>query len=145
MDSSSGSFEGPVVVGLDGSRPSLVALRAAADEAKCRSAPLHVLRAWTLRSASRPPGLPPATVPSLDEYAGWMREHTVRVVADCLGEAEEVTVGAPRGRAVTVLLAASATAGLLVLGHRGRGGRLMLGSVAAQCVRAAECPVLVVR
>lgn len=44
------------------------------------------------------------------------------------------------------LVGESAQAGLLVLGTRGRTGvaELLLGSVAAEVVRASECPVAVI-
>jgi nucleotide-binding universal stress UspA family protein len=51
------------------------------------------------------------------------------------------------GGAGGALLAASATAQLLVVGSRGHGGfaNLLLGSTAHQCVQHAGCPVIVCR
>jgi nucleotide-binding universal stress UspA family protein len=69
-------------------------------------------------------------------------------VKELLGEAGGTTcvhvVHAPPAKA---LLTAAKTADLLVVGTRGLGGfeRLLLGSVAEQCIRHAACSVLVVR
>jgi nucleotide-binding universal stress UspA family protein len=44
-----------------------------------------------------------------------------------------------------VLIDASATADLLIVGSRGHGGfvGLLLGSVSAACAESAHCPVLI--
>ena len=142
-------LDGGIAVGLDGSAASCHALKAAADEAACRQAELHVVRAWSLRTAPRPPDFPPGAVPSLDEYKQAVLEDTERLVSRKLGDELDISmqlhvVHSPPPQA---LLSASRGAELLVVGHRGRGGfsGLMLGSVAEQCVRHAACPVLVVR
>ncbi|MCP2262341.1 Nucleotide-binding universal stress protein, UspA family [Streptoalloteichus tenebrarius] len=138
-----------VVVGVDGSASSLRALRAAAEEARLRGCALHVVRAWTLRTAPRPPDCPPGAVPSLAEYSDYVREQTEELVTEQLGAEPgiPVRVHAIHSPSPQGLIAASTHAALLVVGHRGRGGfaGLVLGSVADQCVRHARCPVLVVR
>ena len=51
------------------------------------------------------------------------------------------------GAAAEQLVKHSDGAGLLVVGHRGRGGfaGLLLGSIAQQCAAHAHCPVVIVR
>ncbi|MEV6231860.1 universal stress protein [Saccharopolyspora shandongensis] len=142
-------IDGGVVVGVDSSASSLRALIVAAAEARRRSVPLHVVRAWSFRTAPRPADCPPNVVPSMDEFQQSVEADTERIVANKLGEHPDLpihihVVHSPSPQA---LLSASRGADLLVVGHRGRGGfaGLMLGSVAEQCVRHAACPVLVVR
>jgi nucleotide-binding universal stress UspA family protein len=51
------------------------------------------------------------------------------------------------GKLAEVLNKQARGAGLLVVGHRGRGGvaSALLGSVSLECVLHAECPVTVIR
>ncbi|GAA3364620.1 MULTISPECIES: universal stress protein [Saccharopolyspora] len=141
--------DGGVAVGLDGSPSSLRALDVAAHEAELRSAVLHVVRAWSMRTAPRPADCPPGAVPSMDAYQRSVDESAERIVRDRLGAEPRIPVQRHIAHSPSpqALLSASRGADLLVVGHRGRGGfaGLLLGSVAEQCVRHAACPVLVVR
>ncbi|MBP2475618.1 nucleotide-binding universal stress UspA family protein [Crossiella equi] len=140
---------GGVVVGVDGSASSLRALRVAVEEACRRGLVLHVLRAWTLRNAPRPPDCPAGSVASITEYENWLRKQTEELVAQHVEENPgcEIAVHIVHSPSPQGLIAASGGADLLVVGHRGRGGfaGLVLGSVADQVVRHARCSVLVVR
>ncbi len=51
-----------------------------------------------------------------------------------------------QGHPAAVLLEAAESAGLLVVGSRGRGGfvGMVLGSVSQHCIQRAACPVVVV-
>ncbi|GAA0507235.1 hypothetical protein GCM10011581_41130 [Saccharopolyspora subtropica] len=142
-------IDGGVVVGVDNSASSLRALVAAAEEAKLRNAILHVVRAWSIRTAPRPADCPPNAVPSMSQFHETVREDTERIVAAKLGDHPglDVRIHVVHSPSPQALLSASKGADLLVVGHRGRGGfaGLMLGSVAEQCVRHASCSVLVVR
>jgi nucleotide-binding universal stress UspA family protein len=141
--------DGGVVVGDDGSACAAAAVRSAAAEAQRRGEALHVVRCWSIPTAVRPEDVPPGIVPSLLEFQAATLAAEERRVRELLGGAEAAAafvhvVHAPPAK---TLLAAAETADLLVVGTRGRGGfeRLLLGSVAEQCIRHAACSVLVVR
>ena len=135
---------GAVVVGVDGSPAGQHALAYAEQRAREAGAELHVLYAW--RPFESPwPQHEPGIVPSLAEFEA----HAAQRLADlCSGVGADVTVvqRLVRDGAGAALIAASSTAGEVVVGSRGRGGfaGLLLGSTSAQVVRHGSCPVTVV-
>lgn len=138
----------PVVVGVDGSRSSLEAVEAAAQEAALRGARLRMVHAFGWPSIHVPPGGPPwnpavAGVRELVDGTLNKAEQRARAVAPQLDIEREVTVGEP----LMVLEIESHTASLVVVGSRGLGafGSLLLGSTAVHLAAHARCPVLVVR
>lgn len=132
----------PVVAAVDGSEDSLRALEWALDSARRREAPLRIVHVrqyalWTQPEvlAAGPPD--PDEDPVLDQ----VRDHLAK--QDALPAVEYVVLeGAPGA----LLPEMGTTAGLLVLGSRGRGGfaSLLLGSNSLAAARDAECPVVVV-
>jgi nucleotide-binding universal stress UspA family protein len=89
-------------------------------------------------------------VPSVLEYEAATlaaEERRVKELLDDEGTGATASVHVVHAPPAKALLVASETADLLVVGTRGRGGfeRLILGSVADQCIRHATCSVLVVR
>ncbi|MFR9779797.1 universal stress protein [Micromonospora sp. MS34] len=128
---------GPVVVGVDGSETSLLALGFAVERAAQRGVPLRALRVW------EPPGLDPEEAAATEraaveaDLARW-RESFPDVPVEI-----EVTPGNP----AALLVEASRAAQLVVVGTRGRGGLrgMLLGSVSQQLIHHAHCPVAVVR
>lgn len=139
-------FDRRVVVGYDGSGPSGVAVEWAAAEATLRGRGLTIVHALlpTVTAGSLGAGIAPGPemLGSLEVQA---REQVEELAAELrpLDVETVVTVGGPSG----VLLEASETADLVVVGSRGRGGfsSLILGSVAAQVAAHAMCPVVTVR
>jgi nucleotide-binding universal stress UspA family protein len=136
-----------IVVGIDGSEESKAALRWAVDEARLRGTRLRVVHAWFAYPVIAD-GLPMVQEDwaALGETAQRFVEHFVEEVA---GDPEgvELELAALHGTAASVLVDASRTADLLVVGSRGHGGfsGLLLGSVSQQCVHHATCPVVVIR
>ncbi|MER7332215.1 MULTISPECIES: universal stress protein [unclassified Micromonospora] len=139
-----GGRTGQVVVGVDGSECSLVALGFAYEQAAARGLPLQVLRAWHPGPGQRPPSGPEAREAAavdraeLDEpLARWSRTFPDVQVA------VQVAEGSP----ASLLVDASRNASLVVVGTRGRGGLrgMLLGSVSQQLIQHAHCPVAVVR
>jgi nucleotide-binding universal stress UspA family protein len=140
-----------VVVGVDDSLPSQRALEVAADIAARSGARLHVVKVGHLIS---PEGWAYAESQkggtrhsrSVTEEAQQTldnaRERVTRAHPDVPLETE-VLYGDP-GEVLTDL---GASAGLIVVGSRGRGGfaGLLLGSVSHKVIHNAECPVMVVR
>ena len=131
-----------VVVGDDGSAGAAAAVRYAVEEAQRRGCALHVVRAYTLLSSSRPADVPFGVVPS-DEELGRAAEAELSARWGALA----ADFHPAHGRADEVLIAASHTACVVVVGARGVGGieALLLGSVADRVVAHAGCPVVVVR
>jgi nucleotide-binding universal stress UspA family protein len=135
-----------IVVGVDGSDTSKDALDWAAGEAKLRGAKLVALHAWSYPAVSGGPfGM---AVPPLDiDFEKEARAALEKVLAGAgLGESSNIRHEIVRGPAAQVLIGASKTADLLVIGSRGLGGfsGLLLGSVGHQCTQHAACPVVVV-
>ncbi|MGW9448836.1 universal stress protein [Streptomyces sp. NPDC055632] len=128
---------GPVLLGVDGSPDSEEAVDVAFAEAARRRTGLVAVHAW------QPDKAPPGTTP----------ESAARSLARALaGRADthpDVTVRRDLvdGKPHEVLIEASRTAHLLVVGARGRSGiaGLLLGSVSQAAMTYAHCPVVTVR
>ncbi len=134
---------GPVVVGLDGSASSRVAMEFAVREAALRETKLIAVQAW------HEEGLFPAPMAAFDrEQAQQQVDRALaEQVAGWSDQYPDVTIHrvARHGHPVAMLLDAAREAQLLAVGHRGRGGftGLQLGSVAAGVLHHARCPVAV--
>jgi nucleotide-binding universal stress UspA family protein len=139
-----------VVVGVDGSKESISALRWARRYAEATGATLRAVRAWHY-----PAGYGPAPVgkaPDLvsDEVKEQMKGELDTDIAQVFPEpppAGKVEARPAYGHPAEVLIDESRQASLLVVGHRGRSAfaSTLLGSVSIHCVIGALCPVVVVR
>ncbi|MCU1445503.1 universal stress protein [Cryobacterium sp.] len=137
-----------IVVGHDGSADANHALGVALELAAGLAVPVTVVRAWSIDTAPRPANWEFGYVSSYSDYAGAVTERlqkdTRALVAahPALAVEYRVALGGP----AKTLIEVSKGSRMLVVGSRGRGGLagMLLGSVSEQCVRHAECPVLVV-
>lgn len=143
----------PVVVGVDGSDCSQLAIDEAAHYAASVGAQLRVVTAWQVRVSHTW-----AAVYLTESYPGRqvaavLQEATETVSADARAHALkvepalDVVASAVEGGPADVLAEASRGAGLVVVGARGRGDlrSLLLGSVSRRVLHLAHCPVQVVR
>jgi len=131
-----------VVVGVDGSPDSQVAVRWAEQYASLTGADLTLVTAWHWPTSY---GVPMA-------WEGWDPAVDAEQVAG--KAAAELSLPPDRvhqvvqcGAAGDVLVHASTDSLLLVVGTRGHGtlAATALGSVSNYCVHHAQCPVVVVR
>lgn len=138
-----------VVAAVDGSGPSVAALRWATRRAEVASGSVAAVMAWQYPADLSGYGYAPvATIDDID-YA----QIAERVVADAIGQAVgrgarvAVRPVVAEGRPADVLIEAAAGADLLVVGSRGHGGfaSALLGSVSRYCTQHAPCPVAVIR
>ncbi len=138
-----------ILVGVDGSPASRKALRWALERAARSGEAVEATMAWL-----REPEFVPASSLGVHPYAEQPgQRHPARELHDIVEEARAGVPGAPEvaevtivGDAGTALTRASRQADMLVVGTRGHGPltEVFLGSVAADCVRHAKCPVVVV-
>lgn len=133
----------PVVVGVDGSSASELAIEIAFEEASRRSVDLVALHAWCDNDASGIPDTGWATYQSTagdfltERLARWEQRYPKLRVR------RRVVWERPAGH----LLEESESAQVIVVGSHGRGGYegMLLGSVSAAVVHAARVPVIVAR
>jgi nucleotide-binding universal stress UspA family protein len=138
--------ENRVVVAVDvGDMPSEV-LDLAAAEAEVRGARLHMVHgSFHVSEAASGPAAIAAQFEGLDDAArAAMEEEASRLRDRC--PRLDIDVQAERARPASLLVDASHRAALLVTGSHGRTGlrRLILGSVSAEVLHTAACPVAVV-
>jgi nucleotide-binding universal stress UspA family protein len=140
---------GKVVVGVDGSKGSLTALRFAVTEALLRHDSLEIVYAWHLP----PDGGPFAAGTLSDAVARELGEAATQIVTSAAASARkqggpdlDVAEAATMASPAAELIDRSRDAELLVVGSRGLGGftGLLLGSVSHQVVHHAHCPEVVV-
>ena len=133
-----------IVVGVDGSEPSLKALRWAAQQARLTGATLRVLTTWEVATGT---GWVPTFPVDYDPQAV-ARQALDEAITEALGADPDVAVErvVKEGHAAPVLLAAAKDADLLVVGSHGHGAfaGMLIGSVSEHLVRHAPCAIVVV-
>ncbi len=133
----------PVLVGIDGSPASEMAIAIAFREASWRGVDLVALHVWSDVEVNDFPAIDwPAMKPAAEEIlaerlAGWQDRYpdvTVRRVVEC-------------DHPTYHLVRQSESAQLVVVGSHGRGGfaGMLLGSVSAAVAHSARMPVIVAR
>ncbi len=134
---------GRVVVGIDGSDDTRVALRWALEEARLRHAVLEAVIAWQYPPTHAVVATSALRFAEAAETVG--RQARQDAARWAPGVAFTVTV--VDEAIVPALLDRSREAALLVVGPHRQGGYrdLLLGSVAHQCAHHATCPVVVVQ
>lgn len=136
-----------VVVAVDGSPSSRVAVCWAARDAALRGVDLTIVNvipapatAWL--------SLPDALGPWQDDHAEKVLAEAAQLAKESAGGAREpqVVTDVRHGSIVPTLTEMSDDADLMVVGSRGLGaiGRMLMGSVGAGLVHHARCPVVVV-
>ena len=135
-----------IVVGVDGSEGSRLALHWAIDEAKIRGSAIEIVHTWDFTPPLDPVG-GFVFVPDKDfqESAQLVVDNLVKSVAE-LASSTAISTHVERGSASEILMNHAKTAELLVVGRRGHGGfiELIIGSTAAQVSHHAQCPVVIV-
>jgi nucleotide-binding universal stress UspA family protein len=136
-----------VVVGVDGSDPSVAALSWASRYGAATGATVRAVRVWHYPTAA---GLPPGKTPEPveTEVEGWVRDELTQAVTQANPDSSaQVETKIVYGHPAEALIDESRGESLLVLGHRGHGGfaEALTGSIVIHCVNHAACPVVVVR
>ena len=139
-----------IVVGVDGSPESRVAVDWAARDAARRGLPVHLVTVLT-----SPVVMSFAEVPVPQGYLKWQEDSAREVLGSARKTVEEATTDHPvevteeivSGSPVPALVDLSKDAQLIVVGSRGRGAlaRGLLGSVSTGLVHHAHCAVAIIQ
>ncbi|MBD0708985.1 MULTISPECIES: universal stress protein [unclassified Streptomyces] len=137
---------GRIVVGVDGSAPSLKALKWAAGQAALTGDTLETVIGWEYPAswATLMPGVPAEFDP--EQLAQQILDESLSqaLTPEQAAAATRTVIG---GNPTQALLDAARGANLLVVGDRGYSGfkAAVLGSVSTHVTQHAPCPVVVVR
>jgi nucleotide-binding universal stress UspA family protein len=130
------TFSNQIVVGVDGSRHSVEALRVARKLGDALQHEVVVVSCWQW-----PFGYDPIAEPT------WSPEREAKAsgrdaIGEMYGDPDALSLRVTPGPTAPTLIDASTTAAMLVVGSRGHGGfaGLLLGSVSAACAERAYCP-----
>lgn len=131
-----------IVVGVDGSPQSVLALRWAQTLGQALDATITAVTAWHMETV-----FGSYIVPDWDPDEG-ARQTLKDAVQEAFGgnPPEGFSGVCIRGTPAKVLMEHSKSAQMLIVGSRGHGGfaGMLLGSVSSACAEHASCPVLVV-
>lgn len=139
----------PVIVGVDGSPASKVAVDWAARDAARRGAAVrlvHVLTPPAVMAFPEVP-MPPGYLQWQEEQGQTLLDKATETVREAAGDAgTEVTAEMVTGSPVPTLADLSTEAQMLVVGCRGHGtlARALLGSVSTGLAHHAHCPVAII-
>lgn len=139
-----GSASGRIVVGVDGSGPSIDALGLAFATAAERRAHLTVLHAWKLPNAYDDVIVSRVGLEEWRNSAAAQMQEILRPWRE-LYPAVEVELDLRHQYPAPALVGATEGTDLIVVGRRGHGAPLgiYLGSVARTLIREARCPVVI--
>jgi nucleotide-binding universal stress UspA family protein len=136
------SCSGRIVVGVDGSPNSKLALSWAARMARTEHAGVDVLIAWEY-----PVSLGWSTFPVSYSPRREAQEAALAAIKDVFGDdpPADLRVITHEGNAAAALIEKSSTARMIIIGSRGRPGMRarLFGSLSARVAELAQCPVLV--
>jgi nucleotide-binding universal stress UspA family protein len=137
-----------IVVAVDGSPASEVAVRWAALEAAMRNIPLTVVHAVVTPTATWPPvAYPESLAVRLEDEGKKEVLHAIKIAEDAMPADRKVTIERELvySSPSPALIKMSDAAEMIVVGSSGRGllARGVLGSVSSTVVRHASCPVAV--
>jgi len=143
MDMTDTASTGRIVVGVDGSPESALALSWAARIARSERAGIDVVAAWEF-----PANLGWTTLPADFSPKQEIRRAALAALEEAFGTdlPPDLRVITHEGNPANVLIERSTTALMIIVGSRGHGALvgLLLGSVSARVAEHAKCPVLVV-
>ena len=139
----------PVIVGVDDSPPSKVAVDWAARDAARRGVGLKIVHVLTPPAVMAFPDvpMPPAYLEWQEGQGRTLLENSLATARAAAGAAPvEITTEMVSGPPVPVLADLSTEAQMIVVGCHGRGAlaRTLLGSVSTGLVHHAHCPVAII-
>jgi nucleotide-binding universal stress UspA family protein len=138
-----------IVVGVDASDGSRLALRWALRHAEFTGASVQAVIAWHFPVVAGGYGWVPVWAVDNLDFAEVAEKTVAEAIADEADPASgvHVTTSVVEGNAAQVLLEAAKDAELLVVGSRGHGGftSALLGSVSQHCAHLSPCPIVIVR
>jgi len=137
-----------IVAGVDGSSPSIAALRWAAHQAELTGGTIDAVIAWEFPLVASGFGWAPNKAFD-DTGCRELADKTLNTAVTEAGLPAGITVNqiVLEGNPAQVLLDAAKDADLLVVGNRGHGAfaDALIGSVSVRSLHHATCPVVIVR